>query len=111
MEFIKDILIALLLALGCAIAAGVLKTRKQYILGLVSSLVQKAEAAVQGSGMGMEKKRLVIAQLEARGITMTAWLSNAIDDIVAALNEKRAWLTENAKDGLSETTDGKDVPK
>ncbi len=103
MEYIKEILIALLLALGCMIAAGVLKAQKQYILGLVSSLVQKVEAAVQGSGMGAEKKRLVIAQLEAMGVKVKARMSIAIDDIVAALNEKRAWLTENAKDGLSET--------
>lgn len=101
MEYVKEILVALLLALGCMLAAGVLKARKQYILGLVSSLVQKVEASVQGSGMGAEKKRLVIAQLEARGVQVKAWISIAIDDIVAALNEKRAWLTENAKDGLS----------
>ena len=104
MEYIKEILTMLVLAVGCMILAGILKTRKQYILGLVSNLVQKAEKSVQGSNMGAEKKRLVIAQLEAMGITVTAWLSKAIDEVVAALNEKRAWLTENAKDGLSGAT-------
>jgi len=105
MEYIKEILIMLLLALGCMLLAGVLKARKQYILGLVSNLVQKVEKSVQGSGMGAEKKRLVIAQLEAMNIKVTVWLSQAIDEIVAQLNEKRAWLTENAKDGLSGTTE------
>ncbi|MFB0920783.1 MAG: hypothetical protein QMB62_07875 [Oscillospiraceae bacterium] len=104
MEYIKDIALALILAIGCAILANILKSRKEYILGIVSGLVQKAEAAVQGSGMGAEKKALVLAQLEAMDITVTAWLSKAIDEIVAQLNEKRAWLTENAKDGLGETT-------
>ncbi len=100
MEYIKDIALALILALACAIMANVLKTRKEYILSLVSDLVQKVESAVQGSGMGSEKKALVIAQLEAMNIKGTVWLNSAIDEIVAQLNEKRAWLTENAKDGL-----------
>lgn len=102
MEYIREIAIMLLLAFGCMLFAGILKARKQYILGLVSNLVQKVEKSVQGSGMGEEKKRLVIAQLEAMGVEVKAWMSIAIDDIVAALNEKRAWLTENAKDTLSE---------
>lgn len=103
MEYFKEIFLALILALVCMLLSNVLKERKQYILGLVSNLVQKVETSIQGSGMGAEKKRLVVAQLEAMNIKVTAWLSAAIDDIVAALNEKRAWLTENAKDGLSGT--------
>lgn len=101
MEHFQEIALAFILALGCMILAGILKERKQYILGLVSDLVQKTETAVQGSGMGAEKKRIVLMQLESMNIKVNAWLSTAIDDIVAALNEKRAWLTENAKDGLS----------
>ena len=54
--------------------------------------------------MGDEKKRLVIAQLEAMNINVTAWLSAAIDDIVAALNEKKAWFANVAKDDLSDAT-------
>jgi hypothetical protein len=102
-ETIKDILLALILALVCGIGAGLLKGYKKSILATVASLVQKAENAVQGSGMGAEKKKLVIAQLEAAGVKVNAWLDKAIDDIVAQLNEKNAWFTENAKDGLSGT--------
>ena len=102
-EMIKELLLALLLAGVFALLAAVLKARKQYILALVTSLIQKAEASVSGSAMGAEKKRLVIAQLEAMNIKVTAGLSQAIDEIVAALNEKRAWFTEVAKDTLSET--------
>ena len=100
-ETIKDILLALILALVCGIGAGLLKNRKARILEAASQLIQKAEATVQGSGMGAEKKRIVLMQLEAMDIKVTAWLSRAIDDIVAALNEKQAWFTENSKYGLS----------
>lgn len=101
-DFIMKILLALILATGCAILSYVLKERKSRILNEVSQLIQKAEAVIQGSGMGSEKKRLVLAQLEVMNVKATAWLSTAIDDIVAALNERQAWFTENAKDTLSE---------
>ena len=67
------------------------------ILDRVTDLVNRAEEAVQGSGMGAEKKAIVIAQLEAAGIRVTAWLSNQIDAIVAALNASGAWLASQAK--------------
>lgn len=102
MDAIKEILLAFVLALLCAVLAAVLKDRKAWILAQLAELVQRAETAVQGSGMGAEKKRIVIAQLEAMGVQVRAWMSTAIDNIVAALNEKQAWLTENAGDGLSE---------
>ncbi len=102
-DIIIKILLALILMIACTVLANVLKTRKAYILAEVSRLVQKAEGTVQGSGMGTEKKRLVLAQLEAAGIKANAWLSNAIDEIVAALNERQAWFAEVAKDTLSES--------
>ena len=40
--------------------------------------------------MGAEKKKLVIAQLEAAGVRMTAWLSKAIDNIAAEFNDRDA---------------------
>jgi len=86
----------LVLAGMCAILATVLTARKQAILALVQDLVQRAEKAVDGSGMGAEKKKLVIAQLEAAGVRMTAWLSKAIDSIVAELNKKDAWYAHLA---------------
>lgn len=63
----------------------------------------RAETAIQGSGVGAEKKWIVIAQLEAMGMEAKVWMSVAIDNIVASLNEKQAWLTENTWDGLPET--------
>lgn len=65
MEYIKDVAFSLMLALACTILASILIARKEYILGVVSGLLQKAETAVQGSGMSAEKKALFIAQLEA----------------------------------------------
>ena len=76
----------LVLAGMCAILATALTARKQAILALVQDLVQRAEKAVDGSSMGAEKKKLVIAQLEAAGVRMTAWLSKVIDSIVTELN-------------------------
>ena len=40
---------------------------KQNLLEMVSGLVNRAEEAIQGSGMGTEKKAIVIAQ------TRTPW--------------------------------------
>ena len=101
MEMFKEILFKLLCACFFGFLAWFLKTRKQYLLGLVTVLIQQAETSVQGSGLGADKKKLVIAQLDMAGVKMTAWLSMAIDDIVAELNDKKAWFTENAKDTLS----------
>jgi len=95
-EQILEIIAWLVLAGVCAILATILSARKQAILALVADLVQRAEKAVDGSGMGDEKKKLVIAQLEAAGVRMTAWLSKAIDDIVVELNKKDAWYAHLA---------------
>lgn len=100
-EIIREIVFAGVLALLCAILAAVLKERKAWILAQLAELIQRAETAVEGSGMGAEKKRLVLAQIEAMGVRATAWLSAAIDEIVDQLNEKQAWLTETAGNGLS----------
>ena len=95
-EQIIEIIAWLVLAGICAILATILSARKQAILALVQDLVQRAEKAVDGSGMGDEKKKLVIAQLEAAGVRMTAWLSKAIDEIVAELNDRDAWYAHLA---------------
>lgn len=83
-------------ALGCTILASLLRERKARIPAAVARLIQKAEAAVRGSWLGETKKALVIPRLEAMNITVTQWLSDKIDEIVALLNEKKAWLTEFA---------------
>ena len=98
MEIIKTIAIYLILALVCYLTAYLLKSRKAELLKTISDLVQKAESTVQGSGMGTEKKALVITQLEAAGIKVTASVDLAIDNIVAFLNEKSGWLMEKAKE-------------
>jgi len=95
-EQIIEIIAWLVLAGICAILATVLTARKQAILALVQDLVQRAEKAVDGSGMGADKKKLVIAQLEAAGVRMTSWLSKAIDNIVAQLNDRDAWYAHLA---------------
>ena len=50
--------------------------------------------------MGAERKKLVIAQLEAAGVKVTAWLSNQIDVIVKTLNTRGAWLAEQTQEGI-----------
>jgi hypothetical protein len=109
-EQIIEIIAWLVLAGICAVLAIVLKSRKAAILALVADLVQRAEQAVQGSGMGAEKKKVVIAQLEAAGVKMAAWMSTAIDEIVAQLNDRNAWyahLAAGDKSGDAATVDAK----
>lgn len=98
LEYVQDLCLALILAGVCAIAAYLLRTKKQQILAILADLIQKAEQAVQGSKMGTEKKALVIAQLEAMGITVRDWMSRAIDEIVALLNARKAWLVDKLKE-------------
>ena len=101
-EVIKDILTALIFAGVCAIGAYILKMRKQEILSIVTDLIQNAESAVTGSGMGAEKKAKVVAQLEAMGIKVNTWLSAEIDLIVKYLNEKSGWFADEATDAAEE---------
>ena len=95
-DVIKEILTALIFAGVCAIGAYILKLRKQELLATVTDLIQKAENAITGSGMGAEKKAKVIAQLEAMGIKVNSWLSAEIDIIVKYLNEKSGWFADEA---------------
>ena len=104
-EVIKEILTALIFAGVCAIGAYVLKLRKQQILATVTDLIQKAESAITGSGMGAEKKAKVIAQLEAMGIKANTWLSAQIDLIVKYLNEKSGWFADEATDAAEAAID------
>ena len=106
LDIIKNIVMLLVLALVCAIGAGLLKTRKQQILSTTTDLIQKAEQAVQGTGLGAEKKALVIAQLEAMGIKVNVWLDKEIDNIVDWLNTKGAWYIKAAGEAIESTTSG-----
>lgn len=97
-----------ILALVCIILAMLLRDHKATILQYAAQLVQSAEQAIHGSGMGAAKKALVLAQLEAAGIRVNAWLSAAIDSIVEQLNAHGAWLaqqTEHAVAGKGSTDD------
>lgn len=87
----------LALAVLVFVAGATLRMYKQHILGMVTDLVNRAENAIHGSGLGAEKKAIVLAQLEAAGVQVTAWLSNQIDLIVASLNASGAWLASQAK--------------
>ena len=96
-EQIIEILEMLLLAGVLAIIGIVLRDRKKAILALVHTYDQKAENIVQGSGMGPEKKALVIAWLRASGETVNAWLDKEIDIIVKELNDAQAWAIYKEK--------------
>jgi len=98
LETIQNIVITLILALTFTLLAWLLRTRKQQILTVVANLIQEAEQAIQGSGLGTEKKTKVVAQLEAMGSTVNTWLSSQIDNIVKYLNEKSGWFASSAGD-------------
>ena len=92
MNIVKEILFALMVSGICVIVAYLLRSQKQNILITLTNLIQTAENTVKGSGMGAEKKALVLAQLEASGIKIKTWMSIAIDNIVKTLNEQSAWF-------------------
>ena len=90
-----------ILALGCIILAMLLRDHKATVLQYAAQLVQSAEQAIQGSGMGAAKKALVLAQLEAAGIHINTWLSVAIDKMVQHLNESGAWLAQQTEQAVA----------
>ena len=86
-----EIIVLMCFALLCLVLAQLIKSNRQRVLQTVERLVQEAEKAIQGSGMGAEKKAYVIDRLEAGGVAVNEWLSAQIDFIVSALNAKGAW--------------------
>ena len=106
MENIMQIAELGFLALGCFIVALLIKTNRTYILQYAATLINAAEQAIQGSGMGSEKKAPVIAQLEAAGIRVTNWLDWMIDEIVDKLNASGAWLATQAKQHAADLQEG-----
>lgn len=97
MEYIMDLIQTGLFALACLVLAALLKEKRDRILQYTAELINRAEAAVQGSGMGAEKKMLVIAQLEAAGIHVNTWLASWIDKTVELLNTNGAWFVTQGK--------------
>ena len=102
---ILDVIIYALAAMVCVVLAYLVRLNRSEVLRYVQQLVQGAEQAVQGSGMGAAKKALVIAQLEAAGVRVTAWLDTAIDQIVDTLNAHGAWLAGQAKQATAGLAD------
>lgn len=100
MEYM-EIALTGILALGCIILALLLRDHKAAVLQYAAQLVQSAEQAIQGSGMGAAKKALVLAQLEAAGIRVSVWLSAAIDKIVDHLNANGAWLAKQVEQAVA----------
>ena len=100
MSNIAEIIVLMCFALLCLVLAQLIKSNRQRVLQAVERLVQEAEEAIQGSGMGAEKKMYVIDRLEAGGVKVTAWLSAQIDFIVAALNSKGAWTAEKLAESI-----------
>lgn len=108
MENIMQITELAFLALGCFIVTLLIKTNRNNILQYAATLINAAEQAIQGSGMGAEKKAMVMAQLDAAGIKVTAWLDKQIDIIVDTLNANGAWLATQAKQHASGLEDRAD---
>ena len=100
-----------ILALGCIILAMLLRDHKATVLQYAAQLVQSAEQAIQGSGMGASKKAPVLAQLEAAGLRLNTWLSVAIDKMVQHLNESGAWLASQAREHAAGLEHSDDVPE
>lgn len=109
MENIMTIVEFGLLALACFVAALLIRYNRSGILRYAAELVNAAEVAIQGSGMGAEKKAIVLAQLEAAGVHINTWLSVAIDKMVQHLNESGAWLASQAREHAADL--GEYVPK
>lgn len=105
-----DIFIYGVSALVCLILAALLKGNRQAVLQYATDLINRAETAIQGSGMGADKKALVIAQLQAAGIRVSSWLDHEIDVIVATLNKSGAWLATKTQESISGLDQSEDDP-
>ena len=70
MSNIAEIIVLMCFALLCLVLAQLIKSNRQRILQAVERLVQEAEEAIQGSGMGAEKKAYVINWLAEHGVTL-----------------------------------------
>lgn len=96
-----EIVVSGIYLIAIVLLATLLRNHKASVLQYTAQLIQSAEQAIQGSNMGAEKKALVIAQLQAAGIEVNAWLSAAIDKIVEQLNAHGAWLAQQTKQAVA----------
>ena len=96
-----EIVVSGIYLIAVILLATLLRNHKATVLQYAAQLIQSAEQAIQGSGMGAAKKALVIAQLRAAGIEVNSWLSANIDQIVAQLNAHGAWLAQQTKQAVA----------
>lgn len=96
MDTLKDMITFFIIAAILGLVATWLRSRKKAILKKTETLILWAETQIRGSGMGVEKKALVIAKLKEDGVSVTKWLSKAIDNTVAFLNSTSGWIKESA---------------
>ena len=106
LDKLLDISVILALALACLLVARFLTSKKTEILFAITTAVQRAESKVKSSGLGEDKKRDVIFELERNGIKVTAWVGRAIDKAVAYLNKTGGWLKNMACDEADTTATG-----
>ena len=96
-----EIVVSGIYLIAVILLATLLRNHKATVLQYAAQLIQSAEQAIQGSGMGAAKKALVIAQLRAAGIEVNSWLSANIDQIEAQLNAHGAWLAQQTKQAVA----------
>ena len=96
-----EIVVSGIYLIAVILLATLLRNHKASVLQYTAQLIQSVEQAIQGSNMGAAKKALVIAQLRAAGIEVNAWLSAAIDKIVAQLNAHGAWLAQQTEQAVA----------
>ena len=99
--YYMEIVVSGIYLIAVILLATLLRNHKATVLQYAAQLIQSAEQAIQGSGMGAAKKALVIAQLRAAGIEVNSWLSANIDQIVAQLNAHGAWLAQQTKQAVA----------
>jgi hypothetical protein len=73
------------------------KYGKSTLKNTINTLIQMAEEAIQGSGLGEEKKAWVIKQLESTGIKVTDAVSKLIDELVEVMNKEKTSLIDVIK--------------
>lgn len=96
----KDLLLSILAVVISGAVAWLIKLAYTLVKAKIAELIQEAEKAIQGSGLGSAKKAWVIAQLKLIGIGVNTFIDNIIDDIVREINKKNLWYTESANEAL-----------
>lgn len=103
-DLAADIIVLVMFAIALKMASTALKSNKETVAttisGMALNLIQQAENAVKGSGMGEEKKALVLKNLDAAGVKITQEVEELIDEIVDKLNQTGAWLISEAVRGM-----------